>query len=227
MNQLDEWPGAWTARIGEAVRAGRAYRGISAQELSDRCEAVGYRVPRNTITNLENGRKASIPLHELFVMSKALDIPIVMLACYPDEDGRLPMPGGQQPAASALLEMTGERWSGRLGGRFDLLVDHRYVVLVVADWYQSTRELKNLQGRAEKATGQHSEFLQKRISAVEADRTRTVDQLAAMWRDDAPVVESLALPVDLQERILAQMKEVSRLNHPSRSAGWDGGFDGE
>jgi transcriptional regulator with XRE-family HTH domain len=52
---------------------------MSAQELSDRCSELGYPVARNTITNLENGRKEVVSVQEVDVLARALNIPPVML----------------------------------------------------------------------------------------------------------------------------------------------------
>lgn len=52
---------------------------MSAQRLSDVCADFGADIPRNTITNLENGRKESLPFHELVVIAAALMVDPVEL----------------------------------------------------------------------------------------------------------------------------------------------------
>jgi hypothetical protein len=52
---------------------------MSAQELADRCVALGFDVPRNTITNLETGRKQTITVQEVAVLARALRCPPVSL----------------------------------------------------------------------------------------------------------------------------------------------------
>lgn len=80
MTQEMEWPGSWTRAIGAAVRAARKRAGnMSAAELSRRCAALGVDIPRNTIANLENGRKSTIPLHELAALAAALRVPPIEL----------------------------------------------------------------------------------------------------------------------------------------------------
>jgi transcriptional regulator with XRE-family HTH domain len=52
---------------------------MSAQQLADRCEALGHAVPRAVISNLENGRRESITLAELLILARALRISPVSL----------------------------------------------------------------------------------------------------------------------------------------------------
>lgn len=76
MEQIEysgRWPDDWTAQIGRAIARQRKRRRLSAAKLSEKCAEQGFAIPRTTITNLENGRKASIPVHELFVLARALD----------------------------------------------------------------------------------------------------------------------------------------------------------
>lgn len=90
MKQPSDWPGEWTKQIGRAVARHRKMKGLSAQALSDKCAEVGFSIPRNTITNLENGRKEGIPIHEVWVLAKALEVaPIDLLFPLVDEDGTL------------------------------------------------------------------------------------------------------------------------------------------
>lgn len=61
------------------VRAVRDDRQISAQQLSDLCTDIGYAIPRNTIANLENGRKDLVSIQELAVIARALNFPAISL----------------------------------------------------------------------------------------------------------------------------------------------------
>ena len=45
---------------------------MSAQELADACEELGYPIPRNVIANMESGRRATLPLVEVMVLAEAL-----------------------------------------------------------------------------------------------------------------------------------------------------------
>ena len=67
-----DWPRIWTHAIGREVARVRRENGMTAQALSETCSEFGADIPRNTITNLENGRKETMPLHELVVLAAAL-----------------------------------------------------------------------------------------------------------------------------------------------------------
>lgn len=81
MNQSapEDWHRGWTHAIGRQVRKIRTQREMSAQALSDRCSKLGYPVARNTVANLENGRKGTLTLGEIVVMAAALDTHPVQL----------------------------------------------------------------------------------------------------------------------------------------------------
>ena len=81
-----DWPGSWTHAIGREVARLRKERGLTVAALCDVCADLGIPVPRNTVGNLENGRKETLPLHELVTLATALGVSPLALA-YP-EDGR-------------------------------------------------------------------------------------------------------------------------------------------
>ena len=105
-----EWARAWSATVGEQVKLWRGRRGLSAQDLADRTEAVSYPVSRNTITALENGRKELLPVQELVSLARALEVaPIILL--YPvGEKVEFIMPSGVDPGPhEAARWFSGER----------------------------------------------------------------------------------------------------------------------
>lgn len=59
------------AQIASAVRATREKRGLSASALADATEGV---ITRDTIANLESGRKRVIDVGEVVVLAKALGV---------------------------------------------------------------------------------------------------------------------------------------------------------
>ena len=83
VTQNEQWARAWTRTIGRNVRLAReATAGrpkMSAQALSDRCSELGYEIPRNAITNLENGRKEVVSVQEIAVLALALEVAPVSL----------------------------------------------------------------------------------------------------------------------------------------------------
>lgn len=88
------WGVAWTRRIGRTLRKARSSLGLSAQSLSDRTRELGFEVPRNTIANLENGRrKDSISVQEIAVLAYALGVPPLVLLFEPLGDEVEVLPG--------------------------------------------------------------------------------------------------------------------------------------
>ena len=103
------WAKETTQRVGRAVRARRTRLKLSAQNVSEACSKVGYQIPRNTIANLENGRKAEVTLAEVMTLAAALRVPPVQLI-FPDlPEGQCEfLPGETTTALHALKWFTGE-----------------------------------------------------------------------------------------------------------------------
>ncbi|MFD4320146.1 helix-turn-helix domain-containing protein [Streptomyces sp. NPDC058548] len=87
----------WAARLGtgiaQEVRRHRRAAGMSAQQLSDACAALGANVPRTVISNIENGRRTNVSVAEVLVIARALGQPpgaLVFPAGYVDEVEYLP-----------------------------------------------------------------------------------------------------------------------------------------
>lgn len=60
--------------LAAQVRRLRDARGWSAQRLADELAAVGAPLDRSVIANLENGRRASVDIQELFALALALEV---------------------------------------------------------------------------------------------------------------------------------------------------------
>ncbi|MBV9024288.1 MAG: helix-turn-helix transcriptional regulator [Streptomycetaceae bacterium] len=67
-----EWEDHVMATVAGEVRRRRKELRWSAQDLADKCEEIGYPIPRNVIANMESGRRATLPLVEIMVLAKAL-----------------------------------------------------------------------------------------------------------------------------------------------------------
>lgn len=99
MGQLEEsdWPGVWTAQIGARIRTARQAAGLSAQKVSERCDALGFPIPRSTIANIESGRKEALPIHEISVLAAALELsPAALLFPVDSPDPVQVLPGKWQ-----------------------------------------------------------------------------------------------------------------------------------
>ncbi|WP_327662349.1 MULTISPECIES: helix-turn-helix domain-containing protein [unclassified Streptomyces] len=118
-----EWEDHVMATVAGAVRRRRKELRWSAQDLADKCEEIGYPIPRNVIANMESGRRATLPLVEVMVLARALRVtPIGLIypvgyvprvRALPYEDAR--------PTWDALQWFTGE--SPDFGSE-DSMLDH-------------------------------------------------------------------------------------------------------
>ncbi|MFE2035426.1 transcriptional regulator [Streptomyces scopuliridis] len=78
-NDVLEWEDHVIATVAGEVRRRRKELGWSAQDVADRCEEIGYPIPRNVIANMESGRRAVLPLVEIMVLGKALRVSPISL----------------------------------------------------------------------------------------------------------------------------------------------------
>jgi transcriptional regulator with XRE-family HTH domain len=70
------WSEQLRTHIASAIRATREKRGLSASALADATDGL---ISRDTIANLESGRKRVLDIGELIVLAKALDVAPVSL----------------------------------------------------------------------------------------------------------------------------------------------------
>jgi transcriptional regulator with XRE-family HTH domain len=128
--RAEEWASEWTRLIGENVRALRKARSLSTQKLSDKCAEQGFPVPRNTIVNLETGRKETLSVQELTVIALALDASPVSLL-YPLDRPAEIAPGQYRNPFHAGQWFAGE-WDSVVPGPIaasDRLVDPHWQIL--------------------------------------------------------------------------------------------------
>lgn len=85
MGQLEPrlWASSVAGQVGRNIQRARKLASMSAQELSNACEGMGYPIPRSTIANIESGRKETVSLQELLVIAEVLDTPPITLIYYP------------------------------------------------------------------------------------------------------------------------------------------------
>lgn len=103
----------WRSTIGKGVaaeiRQQRKNRGLSVQELSDACTALGSPVTYSTLVNLENGRRISIDLADLLLIAKVLDLPPISLIFPPRAESTVEsLPGRTEHPWEALAWFAGE-----------------------------------------------------------------------------------------------------------------------
>lgn len=77
MNTQADWESAQTRRIGVAIKAARGKR--SAQWLADQATTYGAKMTRQSVTDLENGRRRYVTIAELTAIAAALNTSPLML----------------------------------------------------------------------------------------------------------------------------------------------------
>jgi transcriptional regulator with XRE-family HTH domain len=118
---------AWAERVTQSIageiRQRRKARGMSAEDLAAACGDLGMPIPRSTLADLENGRRASISVAEWLAIAAALDVPPVMLLCpVGTAETAEVLPGAEAPAFRAAQWVAGEA-PLRHPGRADVLTD--------------------------------------------------------------------------------------------------------
>jgi transcriptional regulator with XRE-family HTH domain len=118
MDQGREWATAVTAGIGERVAHYRDQAKITAQQLAERCAALGMpTLSRVVITKLENGRRESISTAELQVLAAALGVPaIVLLSGLSTVEAVEVLPGASVEPYDAIRWFTGDASEPGSGG---------------------------------------------------------------------------------------------------------------
>ena len=105
----EEWATELAQAIAGEVRRHRLARKMSAQQLADRCAALGMEIPRSVLANLENGRRPTVSVAELLILAAALEVPPVTLIA---PLGQAPetqiLPNRELTTWDAVLWMSGE-----------------------------------------------------------------------------------------------------------------------
>ena len=103
---VNTWEAEHAARVGAAVKELRGKR--PAQWLADRTDELGLKMTRQTITDLENGRRRYVTTAELVVLAKALDTAAIMLLYPPPYSEEVEAaPGDVKRKIDAVQEFSG------------------------------------------------------------------------------------------------------------------------
>ena len=109
----DDWEAGLTAAVAAQIKYWRGLRGMSAQQLADRCAEVGREVTRLTITNLENHRRGTITLGELLALAGALAVPpVALMLPLGNAASAEVLPGKSVPVQDALSWVQGQSADG-------------------------------------------------------------------------------------------------------------------
>jgi transcriptional regulator with XRE-family HTH domain len=123
MSTQTPWAARITRSIAGEIRQRRKARGMSAEDLAAACTDLGMPIPRSTLADLENGRRASISVAEWLAIAAALDVPPVMLLCpVGAAETAEVLPGAEAPAFRAAQWVAGEA-PLRHPGRADVLTE--------------------------------------------------------------------------------------------------------
>ena len=82
MNQQNispEWGQEISAQVGLQVRKYRSELDLSAQNLANRTAQLGYEVKRSVIAEMENGKRNTVSVADVFVLARALAVPPIAL----------------------------------------------------------------------------------------------------------------------------------------------------
>jgi len=101
-----DWAADQAERVGRELRRLRGRR--SGQWLSDRTAELGYRVPRTTISELENGKRTYVSVAEVAILGRALDTaPVALLYPAPYQGEIEVLPGEMSTSWSAAEWFSG------------------------------------------------------------------------------------------------------------------------
>lgn len=103
------WAESLHERTAQAIRNARTSAGMSAQDVADRTQKLGYGVSRDKIANYESGRKQGLDLSEFLVIAAALRVPPVALIFNgpPDEPVQM-LPMNYAPTVRGLAWLCGD-----------------------------------------------------------------------------------------------------------------------
>jgi transcriptional regulator with XRE-family HTH domain len=112
MTQPVDWSATVAQVVAREVRRYRQMRGLSAQQLADRTADLGMPIQRSVLANLESGRRTTVTVAELLVLSAALTVAPVLLV----------FPVGREAVSSFLPNESASTWSAArwFGGSGDL-----------------------------------------------------------------------------------------------------------
>jgi transcriptional regulator with XRE-family HTH domain len=172
MNTQRPWPARLTHGIATQIKRHRTEQKLSAQQLSDACTALGADIPRNTITDLEIGRRAHLSVAELLVLAAALNIPPLELVCPVGYETRTEiLPGDVSDTFAAALWLAGE--APRPGPD-----DAEYLLSIRDDWQHAAGGALSLWRRYDRVVAEEAQALrlaaqyaaQAGTAATEAER---------------------------------------------------------
>jgi transcriptional regulator with XRE-family HTH domain len=99
------WNRAFHGQVAMAIVDARHGR-FTANQLADETDVLGYPISRSQIKNYESGRRQSLEILELLVISQALGVPALSLL-FPGDTAEI-LPGHRVPTVAAKQKFVGD-----------------------------------------------------------------------------------------------------------------------
>jgi len=201
--------------VGERIASLRKAHGVTRDELSSRCGALGWPLTVAVLTNIETGRRKGaerrreISIDEIAVIARALEIPPVLL-CYPV---------GEPGTTEVVPGVEGDPWQGArwfcgeatLNGS-DIGSSPGAAPVVLFRRHQALTELLE-------QTGPMLSPYQKRHMPAEIERLRDVRSMIRQMGGTPPAVPApvLALAREVAPHLVDALEEVNPVGRPDQA----------
>jgi transcriptional regulator with XRE-family HTH domain len=166
-----DWAADHAQRVGRELKRLRGRR--SGQWLSDRTSELGYRVPRTTISELENGKRKYVSTAELAILARALDTaPVALL-----------YPAPYRGEIDVLPDQSSTAWSA--AEWFSGMTDGALRIAFADDVESYDRNLAPLRAaaRISELTRRKQQLMDALVGADEAVQTAMLDAIHGVQDD--------------------------------------------
>jgi transcriptional regulator with XRE-family HTH domain len=128
--------------MADEIRRHREARGLSAQQLADRCAELGLEISRSTLADLENDRRVTLSVAELLVFGRALQVPALLLLFPLGQAEEVEsLPGVQEDTWTAAKRFIGENGPDAPGVA-DLFRDHEHYLRRFLESYRDVVKMQ-------------------------------------------------------------------------------------
>lgn len=173
---VDTWENRHVAQIGAAVQRRRKALKLSAQQLSALTDQLGLKLTRQSITDMENGRRRYVTTAELAILAVALKIPPILLLFPGFPDGLVEVVPGTETRSEDAASWFSGTWPGPSPGS----PGNQGLLLVKA-----TRALHHAEfDRLAAQTGGTAEAAVKAEDLFQLAEAQIKSTKAKLWGDD-------------------------------------------
>jgi len=225
MNQQNEpleWGQEIAAQVGERVRMYRTQLNLSAQNLANRTASLGYEVKRSVIAEMENGKRTTVSVADVFVLARALAVPPVALLLPIETSGQVRLlPGKQTDVWTAYDWISGKNDGLNIPEYLLQIDDNRNVGLLVetyeaerANWYKVSEPLR-LQFRLEYLTNDYNDhFGQAMVFGIQANSAAEPELVESYKRK---MDESLEQGQEVMQKMARVVGKLRKLGIPVKN----------